>query len=104
MSIFSVKSFWRPGFVVSLSSCTKKAVMHCATLLCLLTFTGCRTPHFEGLVDETQIKPESIVLHEGDVVNIKFPGAPTMDVSQQIQRDGRLRLQLIGEIYAARVT
>ena len=104
MSICSVKSFWRPVFAVSLSFCTKKAVRHCAILLCLLAFTGCRTPHFEGLVDETQIKPESIVLHEGDVVNIKFPGAPTMDVSQQIQRDGRLRLQLIGEIYAAGLT
>lgn len=102
MSAAVTTPFPRPGPKRSGHFC--RTVLSLPPLLCLLVFTGCRTPQFAGLVDETQTKPESIVLHEGDMVNIKFPGAPGMDVSQQIQRDGRLRLQLIGEIYAAGLT
>lgn len=104
MSIRSITSFWPQCFAVLLPSCTKNSMKHCAALICLLAFTACRTPHFEGLVDETQTKPESIVLHEGDTVHIKFPGAPAMDTTQPIRRDGRISLQLVGEIYAAGLT
>src|SRR5689334_3717673 len=98
----TIKPFPRPS--PRLSAHLRETFLCLLALLCLLAFTGCRTHQFARLVDETQKRPESIVLHEGDMVNIKFPGAPTMDVIQQIQRDGRLRLQLIGEIYAAGLT
>jgi len=38
------------------------------------------------------------------MVHIKFPGAPAMDTTQPIRRDGRISLQLVGEIYAAGLT
>jgi polysaccharide biosynthesis/export protein len=98
----TIKAFPRRG--ARLSTHLREMFLSLAALFCIMAFTGCRTPQFAGLVDEMQAKSEPVVLHEGDVVNIKFPGAPTMDVSQQIQRDGRLRLQLIGEIYAAGLT
>ena len=49
-------------------------------------------------------KPEVIVLHEGDTVHISFPGAPTLNTVQQIRRDGRITLPLIGEFKAAGMT
>lgn len=49
-------------------------------------------------------KPDVIVLHEGDTVRISFPGAPTLNTVQQIRRDGRVTLPLIGEFKAAGLT
>jgi len=41
---------------------------------------------------------ELISLREGDVVKIAFPGSPTFDTTQQIRRDGRITLLLIGDV------
>jgi len=49
-------------------------------------------------------KPDVIVLHEGDTLRISFPGAPTLNTVQQIRRDGRVTLSLIGEFKAAGLT
>ncbi|SRR3954470_24208410 len=47
----------------------------------------------------------SIVLHEGDVIKVTFPGAPTMNTaSLTIRRDGRVTLPLIGEFKASGLT
>jgi len=40
-------------------------------------------------------------LREGDVLKISFPGSPTLDTTQQIGRDGKIRLSLVGEVDAA---
>jgi polysaccharide export outer membrane protein len=48
--------------------------------------------------------PEPIVLREGDAVRISFPGAPNLNTTQQIKRDGRIALQLVGEVQAAGLT
>lgn len=40
-------------------------------------------------------------LHPGDVVKISFPGAQTLDTTQQIRRDGKINLYLVGEVEAA---
>ena len=48
--------------------------------------------------------PESLNLHEGDVVKIAFPGAPSLDTTQQIRRDGKITLPLTGEVQAAGLT
>jgi polysaccharide biosynthesis/export protein len=40
-------------------------------------------------------------LREGDVVKISFPDTPTLDTTQQIRRDGKIDLPLVGEVQAA---
>jgi len=39
---------------------------------------------------------ELINLREGDVLKISFPGSPTLDTTQQIRRDGRVTMPLVG--------
>jgi polysaccharide export outer membrane protein len=48
--------------------------------------------------------PESLTLREGDVVKIVFPGAPNLNAEQQIRRDGKIALALVGEVTAAGLT
>jgi len=43
-------------------------------------------------------------LREGDVLKISFPGAPNLDTSQQIRRDGKIVLSLVGEVTAVGMT
>jgi polysaccharide biosynthesis/export protein len=40
---------------------------------------------------------KSLVLQEGDTIKISFPGAPTLDTTQAIRRDGKISLEMIGE-------
>jgi polysaccharide biosynthesis/export protein len=47
---------------------------------------------------------EPLLLQEGDVVNISFPGSSTLNTTQQIRRDGKIVIPLIGEITAAGMT
>ncbi len=42
-----------------------------------------------------------LVLQEGDTIRIAFPGAPNMDTTQSIRRDGKISLEMIGEYVAA---
>lgn len=44
---------------------------------------------------------EPLVLREGDVLKISFPGASSLDTSQQIRRDGKITLPDGGEMDAA---
>jgi len=46
----------------------------------------------------------SLVLHEGDIVRISFPGAPSLNSVQTIRRDGNITQDLVGEIKAAGLT
>jgi polysaccharide export outer membrane protein len=46
----------------------------------------------------------SLVLHEGDTIHIAFPGAPSLDSTQTIRRDGRITLNLVGEMTAVGLT
>ncbi|HZM06142.1 MAG TPA: polysaccharide biosynthesis/export family protein [Candidatus Saccharimonadales bacterium] len=46
----------------------------------------------------------SLLLREGDSVHIAFPGAPTLDSTQTIRRDGKITLNMVGEITAAGLT
>ena len=46
----------------------------------------------------------SLVLREGDTVHIAFPGAPSLDNTQTIRRDGKITLDMVGEIKAAGLT
>lgn len=46
-------------------------------------------------------EPVAQALHAGDVIKIAFPRAPTLDTTQQIRRDGKINLSLVGEVNAA---
>ncbi len=47
---------------------------------------------------------DAIILREGDVVKITFPGAPELNSTQPIRRDGNIVLVQIGEIKAVGLT
>lgn len=48
----------------------------------------------------TQVKPGVQILHAGDVIKVSFPGSATLDMTQQIRRDGKVNLYLVGEVKA----
>jgi polysaccharide export outer membrane protein len=70
-----------------------------------VTLTGCGTMPEGVPVSQkgTMDKPhaETIILREGDVLKVTFPGSPNLDTTQPIRRDGKLNLPLIGEVQAA---
>lgn len=47
---------------------------------------------------------EMMDLREGDVLKISFPGSPTLDTTQTIRRDGKITMQLVGDVDAAGMT
>ena len=44
---------------------------------------------------------ETLILREGDVVQITVSGSANLDRTEQIRRDGKITLELVGEITAA---
>ncbi|MCX6899502.1 MAG: polysaccharide biosynthesis/export family protein [Verrucomicrobia bacterium] len=46
----------------------------------------------------------ALKLREGDTIKIAFPGTPSLDTTQQIRRDGKIALALIGEVKASGLT
>ena len=72
---------------------------------------GCQTPQGQNTEQrafaassQAAAQPEKLVLHEGDLLKISFPGAPNLNTAQQIRRDGRIALPLVGEFKAAGLT
>ena len=51
-----------------------------------------------------RVVSESVVLREGDTVRVLFPGSPSLNTVQQIRRDGKVSLALVGEFQAAGLT
>jgi len=49
-------------------------------------------------------RPDFVTLREGDTLRITFPGSPNLNTSQQIRRDGKISLPMIGEVKAAGLT
>jgi polysaccharide export outer membrane protein len=73
-------------------------------LLAVFTFAGCQTSKSDKpsrQIGPVQSHSEMIVLREGDVLKISFPGSANLDTTQQIRRDGKISLPLVGEIQAA---
>ncbi len=75
-----------------------------ALVVICLGLTACQSPRYTDLREPGTAAPEPIVLREGDTVRITFPGAPNLNTVQQIRRDGRIALQLVGEFQAAGLT
>jgi polysaccharide export outer membrane protein len=53
---------------------------------------------------QNQNQPETQTISEGDVLKIAFPGTPTLDTQQQVRRDGRVSLSIVGEVIVTGMT
>jgi polysaccharide export outer membrane protein len=80
-----------------------KPIFFALALIATLVFSGCQSARY-GELEKMARVPDEIVLHEGDSVRITFPGAPNLNTVQTIRRDGRIALQLVGELQAAGLT
>ena len=70
-----------------------------------LAFTGCATNQSTlPVVAADKGQNEMVILREGDSVKISFPGSPNLDTTQQIRRDGKISLSLVGEVDAKGLT
>ncbi len=76
-------------------------------LMLAVMLTGCETQDFSAVALKEQVamageltrtNSELIRFKEGDVLKIVFPSSPTFDTTQQIRRDGRITLSLIGDV------
>ncbi len=71
----------------------------------LAAFPGCGTngPDYQptDTITNKTDKPEPILLREGDVLKTTLPGAPNLNTTQQIRRDGKITLPLVGDVFAA---
>ncbi len=63
---------------------------------------GCNVaPKAKPAADATPANPAVLTLRPGDKLELKFYYAPELNETQQIRPDGKLTLQLIGEVQAA---
>jgi polysaccharide export outer membrane protein len=68
-------------------------------LVAMLAMTGCSTPQGPvAVAPNLERGPQT--LNVGDQIRITFPGAPNLNDTQQIRRDGKISLQLVGEVVA----
>jgi len=76
-------------------------------LLAGICLTGCETARVGPPSPPAAAVPphaETIVLREGDTLNISFPASPNLNNSQEIRRDGNISQPLIGDVSAAGLT
>ncbi len=87
----------------------KPVVLLGATLIAALLFAGCKSGEKNGansaIAQAAQAgagqPADKLLLREGDTLRLNFPGAPNLNTSQAIRRDGKLALPLVGEVQAA---
>jgi polysaccharide biosynthesis/export protein len=82
----------------------------------VFTLCGCTTPEYmdptgygaaqRGPLQAAVVAQQSapLILREGNVLEITFPSAPTLNGVQRIRTDGRITLPVVGEITAAGLT
>ena len=64
-----------------------------------LAGSGCETtPLLPILPSAGDTNGPSLSLHEGDLLQIKFPGAPEMDAQQTIRADGKITILNAGDV------
>jgi polysaccharide export outer membrane protein len=68
--------------------------------LFLLLAPGCQSTAPTAAPTDS-VRYSVVVLREGDTIKISFPGAPNLDATQQVRRDGKITLSLGGEVVAA---
>jgi len=70
----------------------------------VLAFTGCASNETTAALAAEKAHSEVVLLREGDSVKISFPGSPNLDTTQQVRRDGKITLSLVGEVDALGLT
>lgn len=71
-----------------------------AVIAILVLLSGCATPR-RWSTEEHSYPQACIFLEPGDTLEINLLGAPDLDTTQKIRRDGFITLRLIGEVRAA---
>ena len=69
-----------------------------------LALTGCRTVDTKGAEKMCSMPDARVILAPGDLVDVKFFYTPELNESQNIRPDGKITLQLAGEVMAAGLT
>lgn len=74
-----------------------------AALAALAIITGCQTKNSasDKAVQQTADTNQVVILREGDVLKISFPGSPSLNTVQTIRNDGIVSLPLVGDVKAA---
>lgn len=70
-------------------------------LVAVLMLAGCATESLPSVANAGKGGSDLVTLREGDVLKISFPGSANLDATQQIRRDGKITLSLVGEVDAA---
>jgi polysaccharide biosynthesis/export protein len=76
----------------------------------LTVLTGCQAPYSATPVEQAGNQsdagkqPEMLTIREGDTLKISFSGTPNLDTTQQVRRDGRITLPVVGEIMVTGMT
>jgi polysaccharide biosynthesis/export protein len=69
----------------------------------LLACAGCQEASSVP-ASQAQKQPEAQTIAAGDVLKVAFPGTPNLDTTQQVRRDGRISLSIIGEVVVTGMT
>jgi polysaccharide export outer membrane protein len=69
--------------------------------LASLFVSGCESPGSGRPVQVSNVATGPVVLGEGDIVRLFFPGATEYNTTQKIRTDGKISLPLVGEVQAA---
>ncbi len=109
-----MKTLFRPPVLLSNTSPAnlfRRGAVSFSGVAVVLAFTlllsACGTPGpapATGSADEPGKRSEVYTISEGDVLKIAFPGAPTLDTTQTVRRDGKITLAVIGEVPVAGLT
>jgi polysaccharide export outer membrane protein len=102
--IARIQSGLRAGALPSCPACLAAAAAVLALALCVAG-SGCQTdlpPITPTTGDLTNTN--SLTLHEGDVIQIKFPGAPELDTVQTIRSDGKITINMAGDVKVSGLT
>ena len=93
------------NLILKYGSIHRLMLLKCSILiLAIFAFTGCQTsPSNKSAAKIIPDLPHSeiITLSEGDVLKVSFPGSVNLDTTQQIRRDGKISLPLVGDVQAA---
>lgn len=85
-----------------------RALLFIAAALTALLQFGCQNVSADPALPPGAIPAapatESVTIREADVVRVTFPGAHDLDTTQQVRRDGKLALPLVGEVTALGLT
>src|ERR1700761_7623984 len=93
------------SFIRSSGRFSWRAVILSSLLTAMLAgFTGCASNDSSQSLPAEKAHSEMIILREGDELKITFPGNSNLDSTQQIRRDGKIVMPLIGETQAAGMT